>query len=89
MPDDIDHEDARRTAALRQPNHVLAQPYLDLAEKLDAAYLALRAIGDVAAEDGEDGSVKALREVQGIAANALPQEKKVLPFTKLDNVSDK
>jgi hypothetical protein len=89
MPDEIDHEDARRFAAFTQPKHTLAMPYLDLAEKLDAAYLALRAIGDVAAEPGEDGAVKALREVQGIAANALPQEKKVLPFEKLDAVQDK
>jgi hypothetical protein len=48
MPDEIDHEAARRFAAFTQPKHTLALPYLDLAEKLDAAYLALRAIGDVA-----------------------------------------
>lgn len=89
MTDPIDHEDARRTAALRMPKHQLSGPYLDLSDKLEAAYKALRSIGDIAAEPGEAGAVEALAEAQRIAADALPQEKKVIPFAKLSDVSDK
>lgn len=79
MPDDIDHEDARRTAALRQPNHVLSGPYMDLTHKLEAAHAALHQIRQATS----------IEEAKHIAAAALPADAKVLPFAKLKDVSDK
>lgn len=89
MTDEIDHEEARRIAALRMPKHVLAQPYLDLSERLEAAYRALARIGQIAAEPGEAGAMAAVVEAKRVAAEALPQSAKVLPFAKLKDVSEK
>lgn len=88
MPDDIDHEEARRFAAFTQPNHKLAQPYLDALQRAEKAERALRAIGDIAAEPGEVGAMAALKEAQRIVEATLPQEKKVLPFAKLGDVQE-
>jgi hypothetical protein len=86
MSDEINHEEARRIAALQQPKHVLAQPYLDLSNKLESAYRALREIGQIAAEPGLLNAMGALEEAQRVAAEALPEEKKVLPFKSLKDV---
>lgn len=83
MPEDpIDHEEARRDAALRQPNNRLSAPYLDLSEKLESAHRALGEIVEIAAEPGEAGAMAALKDAQRIAANALPDDGKVVPLRR-------
>lgn len=85
MTEAPDHEEARRTAALRMPNHVLSGPYLDLMQKYEALQKALREIGAIAAEPGEAGAMSALKEAQDIAHAALCSGR-VLPFAKLEDV---
>lgn len=86
-PDDIDHDRARRIAAFEQPKHVLAGPYMDLTEKLEATHRALRQIGAIVAEPGEEGAIAALIEAKRIAIGALPERK--IPFAKLKDVQGK
>jgi hypothetical protein len=88
MPDKITHEEARRIAALQQPNHVLSGPYLDLMERYERTERALRAILDIAAEPGLLNAMNALKECQRIAEEALPEEKKIIPFAKLKDVQE-
>jgi hypothetical protein len=83
---EINHEEARRDAALRQPNSILSGPYLDLTERLESAYRALRSILNIAAEPGEKGAMEALNECQRIAEEALPKDNRVLPFKPLKDV---
>jgi hypothetical protein len=81
---EINHEEARRDAALRQPNNILSGPYLDMTEKHERLERALRSILNIAAEPGLLNAMNALKECQRIAADAV--EKKVLPFKSLKDV---
>lgn len=86
MPNDIDHDEARRIAALQQPNHALSMPYMDAITRLEKAEAALKAIGNIAAASGEAGAMNALKECQRIAAAVLPEEKKVIKFKNIKDV---